>query len=208
MRRTGTRCGTVAGYARHRHSRQRPCDQCVAAHNSYMRRYRKRRTGRTVPAIGVTRRLQALAYDGHPGHAIAAELQTATSHLLRLMRGEFDTVYASTHHAVVDMYDRWAGTPGSSSITARRARKAGHAPWWTWDDETIDDPQAGPNYTGYDEERVQAYMVGVRPVGLTKADRVEAVVRLANSGLTPLDVARTVGVRELDVQTWLGADAA
>jgi lambda repressor-like predicted transcriptional regulator len=159
-----------------------------------------------VGISGTRRRVQALARMGWPADVVATRCGLYDNTLKQaLSRGR---VTARIAARVAELYDELSDTPGPSSRAAARAATLGYAPPAAWDDDTIDDPHAGPNYTGYDEDRVQAYMTGEKPAGLTKADRVEAAARLVNSGLTPLEAARVLGTTALYVQTWLGADAA
>jgi hypothetical protein len=187
-------CGTVGGYAIHLKERTPTCPECRAARASYIRRWKLLRAKRRVvfvePPVGATRRLQALARDGFTAQAIAAETLLPDRHVTAIWRGEVPKVFLGTHRVIVDVFDRWAGTGGGSVITAKRAERAGFAPWWAWPGGTIDDPVARPNLTGYDEESVRLLMDG-EMVAASRRDQVEAVRRLTEEWLLePDEVAR------------------
>lgn len=198
-------CGTVGGYAIHVKEKTPKCTECKAARASYMRRWKKTRPGKrsvfTEP-VGVTRRLQALARDGYTAEAISRETGLPPVHVTALWRGEVGKVFVSTHRTVADLYERWAGTDGGSVITAKRAAKAGFAPWQAWDEDTIDDPSARPNLTGFEEWKVRALMDGQR-VEAKPRDRNEAVRRLTVEWrLSADEIARLLHAEREDVYVW------
>jgi hypothetical protein len=106
-------------------------------------------------ATGTVRRLQALVAAGWPVLYIAAELgmfPTAVSHL---MRRRFITL--RTARRVAAVYDQlWSVDPATHGATPKgilRARNLASAMGWApaaaWDDDTIDDPAAHPDWTGH-----------------------------------------------------------
>ncbi|MFC9949227.1 hypothetical protein ACFVIN_01440 [Streptomyces prasinus] len=109
----------------------------------------------TVPAAGTIRRLQALAVAGWPQRRLAREAGLAVSSLAGLMKA--DIVPVATARAVAAVYARYSGASpglcGVSHLHARAARDraatAGWAPAAAWDDDTIDDPAAIPQWTGH-----------------------------------------------------------
>lgn len=111
----------------------------------------------TVPAVGTTRRLQALAVMGWPTARLSRETGVAPYRLMPLLTGAAKTVTREEAHAVAAVYVRLGavspGLHGVSHIAARAAREragaAGWAPAVTWDDDTIDDPAAIPQWTGH-----------------------------------------------------------
>lgn len=158
-------CGTIAAYARHMRRRE-PVDRaCKDIHAARMRDYRASiRNGevRTVPALGVKRRIQALMAMGFTSAHIARELDVPDN-LVRHWYREGKTVYVATYEKVAALFERLEATVGPSQLSAARARKKGWPTSIAWDLETIDDPDAQPNLTGYDEETVRALIEGFQP---------------------------------------------
>lgn len=183
-------CGTVGGYAIHVKEKTPTCTECRAARASYMRRWKMLRVKRQAtfvePPVGATRRLQALALDGFTGQAIAAATYLPVRHVTAIWRGEVPKVFWGTHRVIADVFERWAGTQGGSAITAKRAERAGFAPWWAWPGATIDDPLARPNLTGYDEGIVRLLMDG-EMVATSLRDQAEAARRLSADWLLDAD---------------------
>jgi lambda repressor-like predicted transcriptional regulator len=109
----------------------------------------------SVHAAGTVRRVQALAVAGWPLRRVAREAGLSPSALVRLMTAA--AVPAATARAVAAVYDRYStvspGLCGVALVHARAARArafaAGWAPVGAWDDDTIDDPAALPDWTGH-----------------------------------------------------------
>ncbi|MGW4759568.1 hypothetical protein [Streptomyces chartreusis] len=109
----------------------------------------------TVHAAGTRRRVQALAVAGWPMHRLARETGLAVSSIAWLM--DAATVRVSRARIVAALYARLSlANPvlcGVAPAIARAARgravAAGWAPAGTWDDDTIDDPSAHAEWTGY-----------------------------------------------------------
>jgi len=111
----------------------------------------------TVPidATGTRRRLQALAALGWSGAKLAPYLGLDATGVTRMFTA--DRILARKARAVAVLYDRlWTQPPPEGSqqdkAAATRARREaaarGWAPPMAWDDETIDDPAAGPEGAG------------------------------------------------------------
>jgi hypothetical protein len=108
-----------------------------------------------VPAAGTIRRVQALGVVGWPLSRLAREAALSPSCMARLMTAT--TVSVATARAVAAVYARYSmaspGLCGVSHIHARAARDrataAGWAPAAAWDEDTIDDPAAIPQWTGH-----------------------------------------------------------
>lgn len=115
------------------------------------------RSGTRVNALGSTRRLQALARVGYPirwcGHQIGVRGQgfymTAT--------GARTIVFFSTAYKIKKLYETLEHDqhPEQHGITSQAinlakfyARRNGYLPPGVWDWETIDDPEAQPDFTG------------------------------------------------------------
>jgi hypothetical protein len=108
-----------------------------------------------VPAAGTIRRAQALAVAGWPLARTAREAGLSPYRMDQVLKA--DTVPVETARAVAAVYARYNSTSpglcGVSHIHARAARDraaaAGWAPPAAWDDDTIDDPDAVPQWTGH-----------------------------------------------------------
>ncbi|WP_424891849.1 hypothetical protein [Streptomyces sp. XH2] len=107
-----------------------------------------------INAVGTTRRLQALVAAGWPQHRLAVRLRmTDTSFGATIHR---DRVIARTARAVLCLYgELWRTDPrqlGVDNQAYSRARNHAAARRWApvsaWDDDTIDDPAAFPEWTG------------------------------------------------------------
>jgi hypothetical protein len=135
---------------------------------------------RGVDATGTRRRMQALAWMGwstvNLSHRVG--LRPATLHTLTY-RG---TVSTRTARRVAHVYQQLSHLTGPSQQSATKARKAGHAPPMAWDDNTIDDPAAHPDYG--------AREVHWRRIHLDDVRFFEGVL-----GMSRQDVARRIGVQ-------------
>jgi hypothetical protein len=108
-----------------------------------------------VSAAGSIRRIQALGVAGWPIARLARETGLTPYRLARLMTAS--TVPLESARAVAAVYARYAiaspGLCGVSHIQASAARDraaaAGWAPGAAWDEDTIDDPDARPEWTGH-----------------------------------------------------------
>lgn len=98
-----------------------------------------------VPKIGAVRRIQALYAIGWTGDHVnnAAGKYARFAQNTINQRGIWITLDA--WRAVVRAYDELAMTPGPSTVNRRRAQRAEWAPPLSWDDESIDDPNATPH---------------------------------------------------------------
>jgi transcriptional regulator with XRE-family HTH domain len=103
-------------------------------------------------AAGTVRRLQSLIATGRSRRELAARLGMHADSLGRILRGA-EQPRVTTAAAVAALYDElWDAPPDESTpLGARRAamaRAEGLAAGWplpaAWDDDTIDDPAAGP----------------------------------------------------------------
>lgn len=107
-----------------------------------------------IDATGTRRRLQALGARGWPQHHLAVRLgMTDSNYGVTLGR---DRVIVRTARAVRTLYDDlWNSDPreyGVDNQAYARARNHAAAARWApvgaWDDDTIDDPAAAPDWTG------------------------------------------------------------
>lgn len=98
---------------------------------------------RMVDATGTRRRIQALTAAGWDHTTIAVRLGLAgRSSVQGMLR--YQRVRLTTAQRVGRLYDQLAGQPGPSVRAAFQARQYGYAPPLAWDEDTIDDPAAGP----------------------------------------------------------------
>ncbi|MFJ9374401.1 hypothetical protein [Streptomyces sp. NPDC101455] len=107
------------------------------------------------PAAGTIRRVQALMVAGFPLARQAREAGVTPGRLTRTLTAA--TVPADLARTVAAVYARYSmaspGLCGVSHIHARAARDRATAARWppaaAWDDGTIDDPAAVPQWTGH-----------------------------------------------------------
>jgi hypothetical protein len=144
-----------------------------------------------VPALGVQRRVQALAALGYTTGQIAAEARIEKCVIDRALRGVGKTMQFSNGEPVVQAFNRLQMTPATGPQAVRQrnyAKKARWAPPLAWDH--IDDPKARPvgmthdsrsRYT-MDEVAVQRRMAGDRTVHVHGEETREVVRRLAAQG--------------------------
>jgi hypothetical protein len=112
--------------------------------------------GAYVPSVGTTRRLRALAAAGFTCAWIAEQTGWKKQFVSQLTLHPAPTVFAVTARRVADLYQRYESRrPEDCGVTARGAKIAsgladrnGYAPPACWDDDTIDDPNAIPQWTG------------------------------------------------------------
>lgn len=107
-----------------------------------------------VDGTGTRRRLQALVVSGWSMSELARRLGRHEANLGRTIRAP--KVRAETERAVRKLYDElWNVDPAESgmrpqsmSLARNHARRLGWTPVGAWDDDTIDDPAACPDWTG------------------------------------------------------------
>lgn len=112
--------------------------------------------GFRVPAVGVQRRLRALRADGFTSDWIASELGVTPDAVSKLAADFRGFVFASTHSDVDALYRKTgAFRPADVGITVSASRRAmtwakryGWVSRSCWDEGTIDDPGALPDWTG------------------------------------------------------------
>ncbi|MFJ4735259.1 hypothetical protein ACIP6V_23800 [Streptomyces sp. NPDC088770] len=107
-----------------------------------------------ISPLGTRRRAHALVAVGWPQHYLAARLGMTDSNYGAMLRR--DHVLVRRALAVRAFYDElWNVDPTEHGATAagiararQRAATNGWAPVGAWDDDTIDDPEAFPDWTG------------------------------------------------------------
>jgi hypothetical protein len=144
-----------------------------------------------VDLTGTLRRVRALNWMGWTTRQVSEACGLRPMTLSQLAwKG---SVSAGTHAKVVKVYAELRGVIGPSSRIRALARTRGWAPPAAWDDDTIDDPVAHPNLTGYDEETVRALIEGFQPEH-QRVDLEEAMRR--TSYLTRAEQIRLFGVTQ------------
>lgn len=152
---------------------------------------------------GTVRRARALFAAGYT--------QTFLARRLGLTVGGFNAVAwgrnrvevrLSTADRIAELYEDLADKTPPETQSARRARtmatRNGWAPPICWDDDTIDDPLAEPNWTGFDETLVQDWLTNYQaPPGCGPEELTEVIRRL---------MAHEFTVRQMTVLTGLGKD--
>jgi hypothetical protein len=111
-------------------------------------------TQTVIDATGTTRRLQALVAAGWPQMHLAPKLAMTPNNFGRVITAQ--RVIVRTARAVSALYDAyWLADPtehGATPVGVDRAKKyaqdARWAPVGAWDEATIDDPAAFPDWTG------------------------------------------------------------
>lgn len=106
-------------------------------------------TPRHVPVLGSLRRVRALMALGHPAAHIAATAGLCPQAVSEILNQRFPTIPASHHTALVAAYNRLWSHLGSSARNLARARAEGWAGPLQWDDESLDDPDGFPDWTGH-----------------------------------------------------------
>jgi hypothetical protein len=107
-----------------------------------------------ISPVGTRRRMHALVAAGWPQQHLAAQLGMTPSNFGTMLACEH--VLVRRARTVRDLYDAlWRANPAEHGATLagitrarRRASVNGWAPVGAWDDDTIDDPAALPDWTG------------------------------------------------------------
>jgi hypothetical protein len=145
-----------------------------------------------APALGLTRRLQALVALGYTQDHVSAATGISQGLLSRITRGLANRSTARNWHAMVAYYDEVSMTPGPSSTARANARKRGWVPPLAWDDDTIDDPNARPD-TG---ARSTLPNGGSGRPGEHVVEDVQWYLDNVNRYATPQEVSDRFGYRE------------
>lgn len=153
-----------------------------------------------VDSTGTRRRVGALNWMGHSRAWIAAQIGWGTHGLMTVIYRP--RVSSALAKAVGKVFDEWAHIPGNSPQSASMAKAHGALPKAAWEGVDIDDPNARPNVTGYDEDTVRALMLGEH-VESDRADRCEAAARLLAQGRQPRDIAAALRMDTNTIHAYL-----
>lgn len=114
-----------------------------------------RKTGRRMDSTGVRRRLRALVAAGF-GYNVLGELMDCSAQAIYQLVKSEAPAHSSTVARVCMLYDKIAYSDpfdyGATMLGVSRAkgvaRRNGWAPVQCWDEDTVDDPAAHPEWTG------------------------------------------------------------
>ncbi|MFH8867103.1 hypothetical protein [Streptomyces griseus] len=109
-----------------------------------------------IDATGTRRRMQALAALGWSAPAVHQRIDFVTARAIANLKAR-EQVTARLARAVRDFYRQVCGSPaekhGVPTAAAKQARTGAARNRWpgpsAWDDDTIDDPDAKPDWTGH-----------------------------------------------------------
>ncbi|MEI4273910.1 hypothetical protein TEK04_19490 [Klenkia sp. LSe6-5] len=162
--------------------------------------------GAKVDGTGTRRRLQALVAIGYPLSRLAGRLGMEPGNFSRVIAA--DVVVASTHRAVAALYDELWDQPQHAGCGATRARRRAEHEGWpppaAWDDDTIDDPAAGPHLDDDDQDVVDELVLDRIAEGawtpVRGATAHAAVHLLAERGISAAETADRLSLDERQVQ--------
>ncbi|NEB92400.1 hypothetical protein [Streptomyces bauhiniae] len=103
--------------------------------------------GQYIDATRSIRQVRALQTAGHSAEAIAAAASTNRSRILPLLNG-YPRLRRSLATRIDTAYEALATRKGDSTRSRNRANREGWAPPGAWDDDTIGNPAAHPEWTG------------------------------------------------------------
>lgn len=157
--------------------------------------------GALIDPTGTTRRLRALVADGWTQTELAARLGATVTNFNSLILGRYLTVTRRTEARVRALYGELQVPPEPSPHALAAAHRHGWVPSACWDDDTIDDPFAHPNWTGFDEVIVRDWLAQcASPVGAGPEELIEVVRRLMAATFTATESAVLTGLSVRDVQ--------
>lgn len=104
--------------------------------------------GQYIDSTGTVRRVRALIAVGHTLIDIAEAANVAIARVQTLAAG-YPSLRRTVAERIANAYRALSETPGANTRAKNRARANGWAPPAAWDDDTIDDPQARPEWTGH-----------------------------------------------------------
>lgn len=149
-----------------------------------------------IPGIGSRRRIEALNVIGYHDATLVRMLLPALPALTHANFSSFrqrDQITARHALAVRDLYDRLKDTEGPGMHTpkmkfVRSCERKGYLPPVWWDEDLIDDPTYDPrNLEPVLDEMTMSRALAGEDVNeiLTRAERIEVVLRLHQRGMKP-----------------------
>ena len=103
---------------------------------------------KVIEATGSVRRVRALQARGHSQYTIA-EAASSTQYRISCLAAGQTTIRVGYAQRIAVAYEQLAHLEGNSTRGRNNALHNGWAPPITWDDDTIDDPSAHPDWTGH-----------------------------------------------------------
>ncbi|WP_097982853.1 hypothetical protein [Streptomyces sp. f150] len=104
--------------------------------------------GQYIDSTGTVRRVRALIALGYTLIDIAESANVAVARVQTLAAG-YPSLRRTVAERITNTYRALSETPGTNTRAKNRALANRWAPPATWDDDTIDDPQARPEWTGH-----------------------------------------------------------
>lgn len=101
------------------------------------------------PALGASRRARALYAIGHGRESISAVCGLSVCTIGQIANSRYTLIDGRIDAAIRLAYRTLSNTPGPSGKAARRAASQQWAPPGAWDDDSIDNPAAEPEWTGH-----------------------------------------------------------
>jgi hypothetical protein len=190
---------------------------CTCPDSREQRRlYDKRRSlgrpeRRREPALGISRRIQALWAIGHNSATIGAHANMHPQEVQQLAKHR-DWVTPATAADVHRAYRNLKDIPGTSDTTARRAAAAGYKPppyWDAGDDIDLPDPEPDPDLVDdvlVEQALHRVIYGGGTAAGLNRAERAEFARAAHNAGLTITRIAEVIGANNGTVRKYLGGE--
>ncbi|USC16212.1 helix-turn-helix domain-containing protein [Rhodococcus sp. 11-3] len=151
-----------------------------------------------VPAIGTTRRIQALVANGWTQSYIAEQVGITVANMVPLTFGRQHMVQAAKARTVAALFERLQLEQGPSTRARNIGRKYGWALPLEWDDDAIDNPDATPIVS---RRTKRDDFLG--PV----IERREKVLELTRNGLSIAQIADQLGVDPRTITRDRGAAA-
>lgn len=191
------RHGTLAAY---RSDRCR-CLLCRSAHARAADAYRSGGDWREqyVNSVGSVRRLRALAAAGVTNRQIAERIGRSPDMVTYLRRGLHQNISWHLAESISTAYDAlWDKAAGDSDSrrASTLAKRLGYDLPMSWDDDSIDDPEATPALEGEAAEGLDDLLVDLIVEGQTRIpkhsqclERIEAIRRLAARGWNDTRIA-------------------
>lgn len=113
-------------------------------------------SGPRTNGIGTARRVQAMMANGFSLRVVAGILGTSEQWTWQLAIHRWPLTLTRTAKSVAEMYEKYQHVDpfdyGLTKFAVSRAKSAanrrGYAPSYCWDEDTIDDPEAKPEWTG------------------------------------------------------------
>lgn len=140
--------------------------------------------GAYVDPTGTVRRLRALVSIGYSGGDLSRMAGHNPQYFTAIIAGERTFVTAQVARKVDALFDRLQNTPGSNARARNAAAQKSWPPPFAWDEDTIDDPTAKPNYG---KERRYDFLDRYRDIrhhaGITDRDRIAKMLGISRDSL-------------------------